>query len=64
VTDALSIGLTTLLRKAAMDGDVDFLREGVRVVSQALMGLEVTAHVGAERHARTPERTGQHHCQQ
>lgn len=59
MTDELSIGLTKLLRKAAMDGDVDFLREGVRVFSQALMELEVTAHVGAERHARTPERTGQ-----
>jgi putative transposase len=58
MTDALSIGLTKLLRKAAMEHDVDFLREGVRVFSQALMELEVTAHVGAERHARTPERTG------
>jgi len=59
MTDRLSIGLTKLLRKAAMDQDVDFLREGVRVFSQALMELEVTQHVGAERHARTPERTGQ-----
>ncbi len=59
MTDTLSIGLTKLLRKAELDGDVDFLREGVRVFSQALMELEVTAHVGAERHARTPERTGQ-----
>jgi transposase-like protein len=59
MTDELSIGLTKLLRKAERDGDVDFLREGVRVLSQALMELEVTAHVGAERHARTPERTGQ-----
>jgi putative transposase len=59
MTDILSIGLTKLLRKAAMDGDVDFLREGVRVFSQALMELEVTQHIGAERHARTPERTGQ-----
>jgi putative transposase len=59
MTDELSIGLSRLLRKAAMDGDVDFLREGVRVFSQALMELEVAAHVGAERHARTPERTGQ-----
>jgi len=59
MTDSLSIGLTKLLRKAAMDNDVDFLREGVRVFSEALMEHEVTAHVGAERHARTPERTGQ-----
>lgn len=59
MTDELSIGLTKLLRKAGLDGDIDFLREGVRVLSQALMELEVTQHVGAERHARTPERTGQ-----
>jgi putative transposase len=59
MTDTLSIGLSRLLRKAELDGDVDFLREGVRVFSQALMELEVTAHIGAERHARTPERTGQ-----
>jgi transposase-like protein len=59
MTDELSIALTQLLRKAEMDGDVDFLREGVRVFSQALMELEVTQHMGAERHARTPERTGQ-----
>ena len=59
MTDELSIGLTKLLRKAELDGDVDFLREGVRVLSQALMEQEVTAHIGAERHARTPERTGQ-----
>ncbi len=59
MTDELSIGLIQLLRKAEMDGDVDFLREGVRVFSQALMELEVTQHVGAERHARTDTRTGQ-----
>jgi len=59
MTDTLSIGLTKLLRKAAMDGDVDFLREGVRVFSQAVMELEVTEHLGAERHVRTPARTGQ-----
>src|SRR5688572_11850901 len=39
--------------------DVDFLREGVRVLSQALMDLEVTQHVGAERYERSAERTGQ-----
>src|SRR5262245_7298315 len=59
MTDELSIGLLHLLRKAEIAGDVDFLREGVRVFSQALMELAVTPHVGAERHARTPSRTGQ-----
>ncbi len=59
MTEALSIGLTKLLRKAQMAEDVAFLREGMRVFSEAVMELEVTAHVGAERHARTAERTGQ-----
>jgi transposase-like protein len=59
MADELRIALDGLLRKARFDGDVDFLREGVRVLSEALMELEVTRHVGAERHERTPERTGQ-----
>jgi hypothetical protein len=47
--------LYELLRKA--DGAaVDFLREGVRTLAQALMDLEVTAQVGAERGERAPER--------
>jgi len=36
----------------------DFLREGVRVLAQELMELEVSEQVGAERHERRPERTG------
>ena len=45
--------LYELLRKA--DGaDVDFLREGVRTLAQALMEVEVAAQIGAEHHQRTP----------
>src|SRR2546430_2512998 len=54
-----SIDLLEVLRKVGMDQDVDFLREGVRVLSQALMEAEVSAQLGAERHERTPERGGQ-----
>jgi hypothetical protein len=54
-----SIDLLGVLRKVGMDQDVDFLREGVRVLSQALMEAEVSAQLGAERHERTPERSGQ-----
>jgi putative transposase len=51
--------LYELLRKA--DGaDVDFLREGVRTLAQALMDVEVTAQVGAERGERAPERRVTH----
>ena len=48
-----------LVRKAEQQGDVDFLREGVRVLSQALMEVEVSQQLGAERYERTAERTGQ-----
>ena len=41
-----------------MERDADFLREGVRVLAQALMELELDEHLGAERHERTEGRTG------
>src|SRR4051812_10938519 len=59
MADEMSMALEGLLRKAQVGQDVDFLREGARVFSEALMELEVSRHVGAERHERTPERTGQ-----
>jgi hypothetical protein len=58
MTDEPRIGLRELLRKARMDGDADFLKEGVRVLSQALMELEVEEHVGAGRHERAGHRNG------
>jgi putative transposase len=48
-----------LLRKAQMEGDAEFLKEGVRALSQALMEMEVEEHIGAARHERTPGRKGQ-----
>jgi putative transposase len=59
MADELRMALLELLRKAEVEQDADFLRDGVRALSQALMELEVTQHVGADRHERTPERTGQ-----
>ena len=59
MADEMRMALEALLRKAALGEDVEFLREGVRVFGEALMELEVARHVGAERHERTPERTGQ-----
>ena len=59
MADELRMALLELLRKAELEHDADFLRDGVRVLSQALLELEVTQHVGAERHERTLERTGQ-----
>jgi putative transposase len=59
MADQLRIGLSELLRKAMIDQDADFLKEGVRVLSQALMEMEVEEYVGAARHERSPGRTGQ-----
>jgi len=59
MADELRIGLSELLRKATIEQDVDFLKEGVRVLSQALMEMEVQEHVGAGRYERSAERTGQ-----
>jgi putative transposase len=59
MADELRIGLTELLCKAQIEHDADFLREGVRLLSQALMEMEVEEHVGAARHERSPGRTGQ-----
>jgi hypothetical protein len=45
MADELRIGLERLLRKAHIEHDADFLREGVRALSQALMELEVEEHL-------------------
>ena len=59
MTASQSIDLLDLLRKVGLEGNTDFLREGVRVLTQALMEAEVSAHLNADRHERTVERTGQ-----
>jgi len=59
MADELRIGLQELLRKAQIEGNTDFLKEGVRVLSQMLMEMEVEEHVGASRHERSPGRIGQ-----
>ncbi len=57
MADEMSMALAELLGKITMNSD--FLREGVRVLAYALMELEVTQQLGAGRHERTEERTGQ-----
>ncbi len=59
MADELRMALDDLLRKALGDQDIDFLKEGMRVMAQALMELDVTHHLGAERYERTAERSGQ-----
>lgn len=57
--DAWSMAVEGLLHKAHGEAEPDFPREGVRVLSQALMELEVSQYLGAQRDERSPERTGQ-----
>ncbi|MGH2618213.1 MAG: IS256 family transposase [Thermomicrobiales bacterium] len=59
MADETRMALAELLRKAEAQPDLDVLREGVRVLAESLMALEVERHVGAGRHERTPERNGQ-----
>jgi len=55
VTD-LRMALLELLSKYKDEGQLDALREGVRLLAQALMELEVSEEIGAERYQRTVER--------
>src|ERR687886_159755 len=57
MAEELRMALAEVLRKAGVE-QADFLREGVRVLAQELMELELAEHLGAERHERTLERTG------
>jgi transposase-like protein len=49
--------LTAFVGKLLEEQDGDVLREGIRVLSQALMETEVAGLIGAERHERSAERT-------
>ena len=51
--------LLELLRKGGMDGDVDFLREALRVLVEGIMDAEVSSRIGAEYGERSPERVTQ-----
>ena len=51
-----SMDLLELLRKRGMDGDVDFLREALRVLVDGIMDAEVSAQIGAEHGERSSER--------
>src|SRR5215468_7674576 len=57
MADELRMALAEVLRKAGVD-QADFLREGVRVLAEELMEMELAEHLGAERHERTADRSG------
>ena len=51
------MALLELIRKIGLEnGDVDFLKEGLKVLTQAVMEAEVSTVVGAERYERTEQR--------
>ena len=54
-----SVPLLEHLSKMATDGDADFLREGIAVLTRALMDLEASERVGAGRYERSKERRTQ-----
>jgi putative transposase len=51
-----SMSLLETLRKVSAEGEVDVLREGVRVLAQAIMEAEVTELTGVAKGERDPER--------
>ena len=57
MTDAVSVALLGYVRKVGLGLEPDFLREAVRLLSEALMEVEVSQQTGAERYARSPTRT-------
>ena len=50
-----SMSLLETLRKVSADGDVDLLREGVRLLAHAIMEAEVSELTGARKGERNPE---------
>ena len=53
------VDLLDLVRKQVEDADVDFLREAMGVLVQAIMEAEVTAQIGAEHGERSVDRLTQ-----
>jgi putative transposase len=51
-----TIALIDYIRKIGMDNDTDFLREGLRILSQRLIELEAEQQVGARKYERSSER--------
>jgi len=52
-----SMDITSFVGKLLEEDDVDLLREGVRVLAQALMEIEVSSKIGAGPYERSTERS-------
>jgi putative transposase len=53
---APNIALIEYISKIGMDNDADFLREGMRILSQMLIELEAEQQVGAKKYERSSQR--------
>jgi transposase-like protein len=51
-----SLSLLEAIRKAGIEGDVDFLKEAVQMVAQALIEMEAAEKIGAGKYERTSSR--------
>lgn len=51
-----TIALKQYLINIGLEKDADFLQQGLQILSQMLMELEVEQKIGASKHERTPER--------
>ena len=51
------MSLLDLIHKSGVKGDTDFLREGLKVLAEAIMEIEVSSKAGAERYERSADRT-------
>ena len=51
-----SLSLLEAIRKAGIEGDVDFLKEAVELVAQALIEMEAAEKIGAGKYERTSSR--------
>ncbi len=58
MTDS-SMTLSEYLHKVGVDPNGDFLREGLRLLAQLTMELEVSQQIGAGKYERTASRTTQ-----
>src|SRR4051812_33063472 len=59
MADKVSMALSELLRKAEAEPGPDVLREGVKLLAEEIMELEVQEQLAAERYERSPLRQGQ-----
>ena len=55
----ISMALLEYLRKHGLDQDSNFLKEGIRLLSEMVMDLEVSEQIRASKYERNPDRRTQ-----